>query len=119
MNVYLGEENLGKIILDSSGNYYLDVTNLQTAKDHIRQYGCVGKFRGKNIVQFYDNREAVIPIAPEKKAYYFARSLYPGEKMNRHHPYSRYNSIVDSLEVVDKDSLSRWMKKQVDSMASK
>lgn len=119
LEVYLGQENLGKIIVDSLGKYYLDVTHLKQTKDYIRQYGCVGKLDGKNIVQLYDDRESVLPPRPEKKDYYFARSLYRNEKMNRHHPYSRYNILLDSLKIADQDSIHWWIKKQTDSLAGK
>lgn len=119
LEVYLGEENLGRIIKDSLGKYYLDVTNLKQTKDYIRQYGCVGKLNGKNVVQLYDDRESVIPAKPEKKDYYFARSLYRNEKMNRHHPYSKYNILIDSLKIVDKDSIHWWIKKQTDGLEDK
>ncbi|WP_300666597.1 hypothetical protein [Fluviicola sp.] len=119
LEVYLGQENLGRIIKDSLGKYYLDVSNLKQTKDYIRQYGCVGKLDGKNVVQLYDDRESVIPAKPEKKDYYFARSLYRNEKMNRHHPYSKYNILLDSLKIADKDSVHWWIKKQTDSLAGK
>ncbi len=119
LDVYLGQEKLGKIIVDSLGKYYLDVTNLKQTKEYIRQYGCVGKLDGKNIVQLYDDRESVLPTKPEKKDYYFARSLYRNEKMNRHHPYSRYNILLDSLKITDKDSIRWWIKQQTDSLAGK